>query len=126
MHDDNLDEIYREAILELNRHPLNKKKLADFDLRKKQNNPLCGDEIEIFLKFDKSDKVADVGFQGEGCAISQASASLLTDYVKGKTKKALLKMTHEDMLKILGIENLNPSRQRCATLALKTLQNGLE
>ncbi len=119
------NEVYKELILELNRHPLNKKKLSDFDVRHKETNPLCGDEIELFIKFDANDKVADVGFQGAGCAITQASASLLTDYIKGKSRAELKNITAETMTEMLGLPQLNPTRLRCLLLALKALQKSL-
>ena len=119
------DEVYKELILELNRQPLNKKVLNDFDIHHKENNPLCGDEIELFIKFDADDKVADVGFQGAGCAIAQASTSLLTDYIKGKSRAELKNITAETMTEMLGLPNLNPTRLRCLLLSLKVLQKGL-
>lgn len=123
---ENIDDIYREAILDLYRNPLNKQKLKSFDVTHKENNPLCGDEVEIFLKFDSHDKVIEVGYQGDGCAISQASASLVTDKIKGMSKSQIMKMTREEVLGLLGLEHLNPTRQRCALLILKTLQRSLE
>jgi len=122
---ENIDDIYREAILDLYRNPLNKEKLKSFDVRHKENNPLCGDEIEIFLKFDSAGKVTGVGYVGDGCAISQASASLVTDKIKGMSKVQIMKMTREEVLGLLGLENLNPTRQRCALLILKALQRGI-
>lgn len=122
----NIDEIYREAILDLYRNPLNKLKLEKYDIHHNENNPLCGDEVEIFIKFDADNKVSEVGYQGEGCAISQASASLVTDKIKGMSKSQIMKMTREEVLGILGLENLNPTRQRCALLVLKTIQKGIE
>lgn len=127
MHKDleNIEDLYREAILDLSRNPLNKKKLADFDYHHKENNPLCGDEVELFVKLEQG-KVSDAGFQGDGCAISQASVSLLTDYIKGKSAAELGKISREEILDLLGLKNLNPTRQRCALLGLKTLQKSLE
>jgi nitrogen fixation NifU-like protein len=124
-HLNDIDEIYRETILDLNRHPLNKKKLDVFDIQHKENNPLCGDEVELFIKLTEG-KISDVGFQGDGCAISQASVSLLTDHIKGMTKVQLLEITRDEVLDLLGMKGLNPARQRCALLGLKTLQRGAE
>lgn len=123
---ENIDDIYREAILDLYRNPLNKHSLIKPDIYHQENNPLCGDEVEIFIKFDKSDNVSEVGYQGDGCAISMASASLVTDKIKGMSKAQIMKMTREDVLGLLGLENLNPTRQRCALLILKALQKGIE
>jgi nitrogen fixation NifU-like protein len=119
------DELYRETILELYRNPKNKKILEDFTVYQKENNPLCGDEVELFLKFDTNGKLIDIGFQGEGCAISQAGVSMLTEFIKGKTEKELQTITGEDVLLMLGLQNLNPTRLRCALLGLKTLQKAL-
>lgn len=123
---ENIDEIYREAILDLYRNPLNKHALIKPDIYHHENNPLCGDEVEIFIKFDAEDKVSEVGYQGDGCAISMASASLVTDEIKGMSKEQIMKMTREDVLGLLGLENLNPTRQRCALLILKAVQKGVE
>lgn len=123
---ENIEDIYREAILDLYRNPLNKHTILKPDIHHKENNPLCGDEVEIFLKLDANDKVSEVGYQGDGCAISQASASLVTDKIKGMSKSQIMKMTREEVLGLLGLENLNPTRQRCALLILKTLQKGIE
>jgi nitrogen fixation NifU-like protein len=120
------DELYRETILELYRNPKNKKILEDFSNYQKENNPLCGDEVELFLKFDNDEKLIDIGFQGEGCAISQAGVSMLTEYIKGKTKEELQTITGEELLNLLGLTSLNPTRMRCALLGLKTLQKSLE
>jgi nitrogen fixation NifU-like protein len=119
------DDLYRETILELYRNPKNKKILDDFNAYQKEHNPLCGDEVELFLKFDTENKLRDIGFQGEGCAISQAGISLLTEYIKNKTKEELKTITGEQVLVMLGLKNLNPTRLRCALLGLKTLQKAL-
>jgi nitrogen fixation NifU-like protein len=119
------DELYRETILELYRNPKNKKILENFSLYQKQDNPLCGDEVELFLKFDDQKKLVDIGFQGEGCAISQAGVSILTEHIKGKTKEEIQVITGEEVLNMLGLTNLNPTRMRCALLGLKTLQKAL-
>lgn len=118
-------DLYSDILLDLYRHPLNKKALANFDVRRLENNPLCGDKIEIFIKFDKRGKVADIGWEGDGCAISQASASLLTDYLKDKTKAEIKKINSKKMLEMLGIKKLNPTRLRCATISLKAAQTCL-
>lgn len=118
------DNLYKEFILDLYRNPLNKKKLEDFDVEHKELNPLCGDEISIQIKFDK-DKVVDIGHQGDGCAISQAVVSLLTDEVKGKTKKQILRLTEKDIYDLLGIEEVIYTRKKCALLGLKTIQKAI-
>lgn len=117
---------YREEILEHYREPLNFGKLAKFDKSVKQFNPFCGDEIEIFIKWDKGDKgaIGDIGFLGKGCAISMAASSILTEYARGKTKKQLTKFSEKDMLALLGIQ-VSETRKKCATLALFVLKDCL-
>ncbi len=117
-----MDEIYSDLILDLNKNPMNKKKIVGFSYRDK--NPLCGDELEISLEIDKTGVVRDVGFQGEGCAISQAAASLITEQVKNKKVEEVVKMDIETVLKELGVPNLknNPVRIKCAMLPLKAMK----
>lgn len=120
------DELYSELLLDLYRHPLNKKKLVDFDASFSEYNPLCGDRVELFLKFDASDRLINIGFQGEGCAISQAAVSILTEQVKGKNKQEINELSTTTMLELIGLKNLNPTRLRCALLGLKTIQQALQ
>jgi len=119
-----LEEMYKENILYLYKNPLNKKDLVDFDICEEGINPMCGDEIKIKIKF-KNDKVVDVGFVGDGCAISQAATSLLTDFIKGKTKEKILKIKDEDVLKMLGIE-ISHTRIKCAMLGKNTIQKSIK
>src|SRR3989344_7934916 len=97
-----MEQIYKEYILHLYKNPINKKDLEDFDVCLKDGNPLCGDKIEIKIKFD-GDRVSDVGFLGEGCAISVAGACLLTEHIKGKTKKEIEEITEKEVLDLLSI-----------------------
>jgi nitrogen fixation NifU-like protein len=120
------DELYRETILELYRNPEHKKILADFNAYQKEQNPLCGDEVELFLKFDEQNVLVNVGFQGEGCAISQAGVAMVTKHILGKTRAELQNITGEQLLTMLGLTNLNPTRMRCALLGLKTMQKALQ
>ncbi len=113
--------IYREAILELYRNPLNKKKLTNPTASHREFNPSCGDEIEIAIAFDAEDRVTDIGHQGQGCAISQAAVSLLTEEMKGKTKDEIKKFTKNDMLVLLGIP-ISYTRENCALLGFKALK----
>ena len=115
------DAIYKEMILDLYKNPLNKKALLEYDAVQKEFNPSCGDEIEIFVKFDENGKVQDIGHQGVGCAISQAAVSLLTEEIKGKTKQEIQNMTEKDILEMLQIP-ISHTRIKCATLGLKTLK----
>ena len=116
------EELYKEYILDLYKNPLNRKELSNFDFRHREFNPLCGDEVDLMIKFDKSGKVSEVGWQGQGCAISQASASLFTDKIKGMNWQGLIAINPTDVLSWLGLENLNPTRQRCALLVYEALK----
>ncbi len=117
------DNLYREEILEHYKNPQNFGKLVKFDVSSKQLNPFCGDEIEISIKFNK-DKVGQIKFTGRGCAISIALASILTEYVKGKTKKQLTSFTEKDMLDMIGIK-VSQTRKKCALLPLFVLKDCL-
>lgn len=118
------EQIYRENILDHYKHPHNAGALKQYTLKHRELNPLCGDEIELFVKVDK-EKVEDVAFVGHGCAISQASASMLTDVIKGKKLADLKKMNKQDILDMLGIP-IGLVRMKCALLSLTTLHKALE
>ena len=118
-----MDNLYKEEILEHYNSPLNFGKIKKFDKHSKQLNPFCGDEIEMFIKFNGS-RVKDISFTGNGCAISIASASILTEFLKGKSKKELTKFKEKDMLSLLGIE-ISENRKKCAFLALSVLKDFL-
>lgn len=119
-----LDNLYREEILEHYKNPLNFGRLKNFDISSKLSNPFCGDEIEIFIKFEK-EKISEIGFSGNGCAISVAATSMLTKYVKGKIKKQLTKFMEKDMLNLLNIQVSN-TRKKCALLGWAALKNCLK
>ena len=119
------NELYREQIMHLYRNPLNKKMLADFDVRHHEFNPLCGDDIEIMIKFDDAGKVADIGHAGQGCVISQAAISLITENVKGKSKNEIMTISDEDMINLLGIP-ISPTRMKCATLGLMAIRRAIK
>ena len=116
-------DMYAENILEHYRHPQNKGTLPKHDISFKDNNPLCGDEIEIQVLLEK-DKVKDIRFDGKGCAISQAAASMLTEMVKGKTLKEVLGMDKQELLDTLGVQ-LSAVRLKCGLLAYKVLKAGV-
>jgi nitrogen fixation NifU-like protein len=118
-----MDDLYRDYILEHYRRPHNFGVLDDANAQHEGANPLCGDRITLQLRL-MDGKIAGVGFTGRGCAISQASASLLTDEIKGKDVSAAASMTSNDILDMLGIE-ISPARLKCALLSLDTLQHAL-
>jgi len=117
-------DIYREIILDYYRNPRNFGKIPSPDIAQKDSNPLCGDELEMHINI-KDNKVADVKFTGKGCAISQASASMLTELIMGKDFEYVKKLTKEDILDNLGLHDLGPARIKCALLSLKVLKYGL-
>jgi nitrogen fixation NifU-like protein len=118
------DDIYREIILDHYRNPRNKGKLPGADVSIHDSNPLCGDEIDIHLKVDE-DKIKDVKFEGRGCAISQASASMLTEMVMGKPLTSIRDLSKDDILENIGLTSLGPARIKCALLSLKVLKLGM-
>jgi nitrogen fixation NifU-like protein len=118
------DDIYREIILDHYRNPRNKGKLPEADVSIHDSNPLCGDEIDIHLKVD-GDKIKDIKFEGRGCAISQASASMLTEMVQGKPLTSVKDLSKDDILENIGLTNLGPARIKCALLSLKVLKLGM-
>lgn len=120
-----MDDIYREVILEHNKHPHNAGTLEHPDISHEEQNPLCGDRVRIDLAVNDG-IITDVRFQGRGCAISQASASLLTDELRGKSLDEARAISREEMLDLIGIPlDKNPVRIKCAMLALKTLKTGI-
>ncbi len=117
-------DMYAEQILDYYKSPRNFGEIKNANVRARDLNPLCGDEIEIFALLN-SGKISEIKFRGSGCAISQASASMLTENVLGKSAEQILKMGEPDILKILGIE-VSPARKKCAMLGLWVLQKGLK
>jgi nitrogen fixation NifU-like protein len=115
------DDIYREIILDHYRNPRNKGRLTDPDVTIHDSNPLCGDEIDMHLKVEE-DKIKDIKFEGRGCAISQASASMLTEMVSNKPLSMVKNLSKEDILENIGLTNLGPARIKCALLSLKVLK----
>jgi nitrogen fixation NifU-like protein len=116
-----MDDLYRDEILEHYRNPHNFGVLESPTTAKEGANPLCGDRITLMLGIDDEGKVEDVAFTGRGCAISQASASMLTDEIKGKSLDEIAQLGRDDVLENLGIE-ISPARIKCAMLSLETLR----
>jgi nitrogen fixation protein NifU and related proteins len=118
------DDIYREIILDHYRNPRNKGKLPNADVSTHDSNPLCGDEIDMHLKVEQG-RITDIKFEGRGCAISQASASMLTEMVLDKPLTAVKDLAKDDILENIGLMNLGPARIKCALLSLKVLKMGM-
>jgi nitrogen fixation protein NifU and related proteins len=119
-----MSSVYSEIILDYYRHPRNKGVLDHPHITAKDSNPLCGDIIEMQLELDGHDIVKDVRFNGQGCAISQASASMLTELVKGKRLDEVRGISKEDILSLIGGQ-LSAVRLKCALLSLKVLKTGV-
>ena len=116
-----MDDFYRDYILDHYRNPRNFGHLDRPDARAEDNNPLCGDTIEMELQLD-GDIVRDVRFSGKGCAISQASASMLTESVKGMKLEEVAKLSKDVVLENVGI-GISPTRLKCAMLGLRVLKS---
>jgi len=142
-----LKELYQEIILDHGKNPRNKGKCDEFNKNAKAHNPLCGDKVHIYLKLNKEKKVENLSFEGEGCAISLASASILTDIIKGKDFITAKKITNEflNMIKdktsisndilnedqkttIMSLSGVKqfPMRVKCATMVWHTFISALE
>lgn len=142
--DDTLRELYQEVILDHSRHPRHFGKLEGATHSGEGHNPLCGDRVKIYLKVDADGRVADIAFEGKGCAISQASASLMTDMLKGRSvaeaEKLMGGFLHlvkgedarelgaddRERLDVMAGVSAFPMRVKCATLAWHTMKSALE
>ena len=143
----NLKELYQEIILDHGKNPRNLRKTENFNKDAKGHNPLCGDKVHIFLKLNDNKKLEDISFEGQGCAISMASASIMTDLLKGKTEKEvkeivtdflemikekdeiktnLLKDDEKTKLMCLSGVKQYPMRVKCATLSWHTLTSAID
>ena len=116
--------LYQDLILDHYRNPRNQGELKNATHRGKALNPTCGDKLEMDIVVENG-IITNIGFQGAGCAISQASASLLTEHIKGKKVKEVLSLTPEDILSLLGV-TLSPNRLKCGLLSLETLKKALK
>jgi nitrogen fixation protein NifU and related proteins len=116
-----MDDLYRENILEHYKRPHNWGVLEDADRTFEDNNPLCGDQLKVYLRVGDDGTVQDIRFDGHGCAISQAAASMTSDEVKGMKVEDLLRLDREFVLELLGID-ISATRMKCALLSLKVLK----
>ena len=116
-----VDELYREQILEHYKRPHNFGRVDEPDLEFEDNNPFCGDEQHVTIRLDEDDRVAEVRFEGKGCAISTAATSMLTDELTGLTRDELVTLPKEKVLDLLGIE-ISATRMKCALLGLKVVK----
>jgi nitrogen fixation protein NifU and related proteins len=118
------DQLYREVILDHYKNPRNHRLVEGANASAEGQNPLCGDEVALSVRLGEGDVVEEVGFEGRGCAISQAATSMLTDLVKGRTAQEIAAMPKEELLDELGIP-LTPVRLKCAILGLGVLKLAL-
>ena len=114
---------YREYILDHYRNPRNYGKLEQPSVHSEDSNPLCGDQLGMDLKVE-GDRITEVRFQGRGCAISQAAASMLSEMIEGKTVDEVIELGKDDVLEALGVP-ISPARTKCAFLSLRVLHRGL-
>ena len=143
----NLKELYQEIILDHGKNPRNLRKTENFNKDAKGNNPLCGDNVHVYLKLNENKKVEDISFEGSGCAISMASASIMTDLVKGKEEvevKEIVedflgmikenpglksdKLKEDEKTKLMCLSGVKqyPMRVKCATLSWHTLVSAID
>jgi nitrogen fixation protein NifU and related proteins len=117
-----MDDFYKEYILDHYRNPRNFGHLDNPTAKAEDLNPLCGDKIAMELEVGDDGKITDVRFSGKGCAISQASASMLTESLKGKTLEEVAQLSHDVVLENVGI-GISPTRMKCAMLGLKVAKS---
>jgi nitrogen fixation protein NifU and related proteins len=116
--------MYESTLLDHYHHPRNTGRLEPADAHHREPNPLCGDVIEVYLQFDQSGKISDVKWEGEGCAVSQASMSALSEQLVGKNKAELDALGVQDIEQFLET-SINPARLKCATLGLVAVQKAV-
>ena len=143
----NLKELYQEIILDHGKNPRNLGKFNNYNKDAKGHNPLCGDNVHVFLRLNENKKVEDIAFEGSGCAISMASASIMTDMIRGKEEKEVKEIVNDflglikekDLLenkileedektKLMSLSGVKqyPMRVKCATLSWHTLTSALD
>ena len=143
----NLKELYQEIILDHGKNPRNLRRTENFNKDAKGHNPLCGDKVHVYLKLNENKKVEDISFEGQGCAISMASASIMTDLVKGKEESEVKEIVNDFLEMIKEKDQLNsnilneddrtklmclsgvkqyPMRVKCATLSWHTLVSAFD
>ena len=143
----NLKELYQEIILDHGKNPRNLRRTENFNKDARGHNPLCGDKVHVYLKLNENKKVEDISFEGQGCAISMASASIMTDLVKGKEESEVKEIVNDFLEMIKEKDQLNsnilneddrtklmclsgvkqyPMRVKCATLSWHTLTTAID
>ncbi|HVA83162.1 MAG TPA: SUF system NifU family Fe-S cluster assembly protein [Candidatus Aquilonibacter sp.] len=116
-------DIYAERLIQYYEHPHNKGKIEDASVHMHEENVSCGDTITVYLKMNDG-KVEDIKFEGDGCAISMASASMITDFIKGKSLAEIEKMNVATVMEVIGIDP-GPARLHCATLSMRAIKGAV-
>lgn len=119
-----MDDMYRELILDHAKHQRNRGILDPADVDHEEHNPLCGDRLRLTMRVDENNVIHEIGWDGEGCAISQASASMLGEHLIGKTLEEVKQIDKQAIFDMLGIP-LSMNRVKCALLSLKVLKVGV-
>ena len=119
-----MDALYRDYILDHYKNPRNFGELNPHDLEALEHNPLCGDELGVHLIVDESGTITDLRFHGQGCAISQASASIAGEELIGMKADAVVTLGADWVIDLLGID-ISPTRRKCALLSLKVMRGAL-
>ncbi len=112
---------FYENVMDHYKNPRNKGKLDSYDTEYGDSNPTCGDNVKIYIKIE-GNKIKKIGFEGTGCALSMASASLMTEMVDGESLDNALKISEKDLMNELGIKELGPNRIKCVALPVKVLK----
>ena len=118
------EQLYRDVILDHYKNPRSHGLLEPADATAEGQNPLCGDEVTVYVRFGDGDTIEEIGFEGRGCAISQAATSMLTELVQGRTAQEVASMPRDELLDEIGIP-LTPVRLKCAILGLGVLKLAL-
>ncbi len=116
-----MSSMYHQDLLDEAKHPRRHGLLADPDEQFNGTNSSCGDSVEITVKFDEAGTIAEIGWTGDGCVMSQASLSVLADWSVGKSVSEVKKLTVEDMLDLLGLTEISPGRVKCVMLGVKAI-----
>ncbi len=117
--------IYREIILDHYKNPRNYGLISEAEIKHREYNPLCGDEIIVYLKLDDKKNLKDIRYIANGCAISRSAASILSEEIKGKSLEEIKNLTRDDVIKLLQIP-IGPVRVRCAVLSLVAIRDGIK
>lgn len=120
-----MSELYQAILLDELKHPQNRGQLADADVVVNATNAACGDDMTVYLKIDENGAVADIRWEGQGCAISQATMSLLSEEIKGKAPEEIFDIDQHQLELLIGVEEISLGRVKCLMLGLHTVKQSL-